>query len=166
MSTIRIVWNKSRCHEYYLDCAKITDQSHEYYLECAFFTNQSRVYYLEHLFYSALKSKSESRNCKFWAFLFYLLQQSCIFSSLKLTIEAELGLDSSKYSLLLDCAHGRNRNIDGNFGKTTAWLKATGRKSKNFNPYKNLTCHFWKTTGWIKPTGVRCSAMISEKPQG
>ena len=54
MSTIWIVKNEFQCHEYYLDCAKITNQS--LYLECAFFSNQSHVYYLEHLFNSTLKS--------------------------------------------------------------------------------------------------------------
>ena len=36
LSTIWIVWNQFKSHEYYLDCAKITNQSHEYYSECAF----------------------------------------------------------------------------------------------------------------------------------
>ena len=45
----RALCTKNQSHEYYLNCAKITNQSHdEYYLECALFTNQSRVYYLEH----------------------------------------------------------------------------------------------------------------------
>ena len=57
MTTIWIVWNQFQSHEYYLDCAKITNQSHEFYLECAFFTNQRREFYLDQLFYSALKSK-------------------------------------------------------------------------------------------------------------
>ena len=56
MSTIWIVWNQFQSHDYYLDCAKITNQSHEYHLDCAVLKNQSRVYYLDHLFYSALKS--------------------------------------------------------------------------------------------------------------
>ena len=47
---------KYRCIEYYLDCAKITNQSHEFYLECAFFTIQRHEFYLDQLFYSALKS--------------------------------------------------------------------------------------------------------------
>ena len=56
MSTTWIVRNQYQCHEYYLDCAKITNQSHEFYLECPFCSNQSHVYYLEHLFNSTLKS--------------------------------------------------------------------------------------------------------------
>ena len=56
MTTIWIVWNQFQSHEYYLDCAKITNQSHEFYLECAFFTNQRCEFYLDQLFYSALKS--------------------------------------------------------------------------------------------------------------
>ena len=59
MTTIWIVWNQFQSHEYYLDCAKITNQSHEFYLECAFFTNQRREFYLDQLFYSALKSIGE-----------------------------------------------------------------------------------------------------------
>ena len=35
-----------------------------------------------------------------------------------------------------DCAHGRNKNIMGNFCKTTAWIKTTGVESKNLTPYK------------------------------
>ena len=37
LSISMIVWNQSQSHEYYLDCAKITNQSHVYYLERTFF---------------------------------------------------------------------------------------------------------------------------------
>ena len=30
------------------------------------------------------------------------------------------------YSMVPDCAHGRNKNIKGNFVKTTAWIKTSG----------------------------------------
>ena len=36
MSTIWIVWSQIKIYEYYLNCAKITNQCHEYYLECVF----------------------------------------------------------------------------------------------------------------------------------
>ena len=66
MSTIWIIWHQFQSYEYYLDCAKITNQSHEFYLECAFFTNQRREFYLDQLFYSALKSNN------YWARTAYL----------------------------------------------------------------------------------------------
>ena len=46
------------------------------------------------------------------------------------------------YSMLLDCAHGRNKNITGNFCKTIAQIKTTGVIDKKSLPNKSITMHF------------------------
>ena len=46
------------------------------------------------------------------------------------------------YSMLLDCAHERNKNITGNFCKTIAQIITAGVADKKSPPNKSITRHF------------------------